>query len=290
MAAMPPVDPVLRADLDLDHLGAGRGRVRLAALLLALPLAGLAASGTGLRYAGLPGGVFKSALGYEDARNGVRIAPFALMRKPVTNGEFLAFVQRHPQWRRDRVAGVFAEPRYLSHWAGPLVPGPDALPDRPVVWVSWFAANAYCESLGARLPTWNEWEYAAAADETRRDARADPAWRERILGWYSRPSNTALPRVGLQAANAWGVHDLHGLVWEWTDDAGSLLVDGDNRTQGDPDKGKFCGAGALSMKNDSDPCTWPKALLMRISTPRVMAPAKKRGLATMKGKMIATWA
>ena len=105
------------------------------------------------------------------------------------------------RWRRDRVAGIFAEQRYLSHWQSPVELGPRAQPQQPVVWVSWFAANAYCESLGARLPTWSEWEYAAAADETRKDARKDPAWRERILAWYSRPSNSALPRAGLQAAN-----------------------------------------------------------------------------------------
>ena len=50
----------------------------LAALLLALPLAGLAAGAlVSGRYAGLPGGVFKSVLRYEDAKNGVRIKPFA---------------------------------------------------------------------------------------------------------------------------------------------------------------------------------------------------------------------
>jgi formylglycine-generating enzyme required for sulfatase activity len=233
---------------------------RLAALLmLVLPVAGLAGD-AGPRYAGLPGGTFRSALQYEDAKDGVRIAPFALMRKPVTNAEFLRFVQRNPGWRRDRAAKVFAEPRYLSHWQSPVQPGPQALPQQPVVWVSWFAANAYCESLGARLPTWSEWEYAAAADERRTDARKDPAWRERILAWYSRPSNEALPRTGLQAPNAWGVQDLHGLVWEWTDDYSALLIDGDNRNQGDPDNAKFCGAGALSMNDREN-----YAVLMRVA-------------------------
>ena len=232
----------------------------LAIALLALPLAGLAAGTLGSRYAGLPGGVFNSVLRYEDAKDGVRISPFALMRRPVTNAEFLGFVRSHQQWQRGKVAPVFAEARYLSHWAGPQALGENALPDRPVVWVSWFAADAYCGSIGARLPTWNEWEYAAAADETRRDARQDPAWRERILGWYSRPSNTALPRVGLQAPNAWGVQDLHGLVWEWTEDASSLLVDGDSRNQGDPDNAKFCGAGALSMDDREN-----YAVMMRVA-------------------------
>ena len=143
---------------------------------------------------------------------------------------------------------------------GPQALGPGAQPQQPVVNVSWFAADAYCGSQGARLPSWNEWEYAAAADESRKDARKDPVWRERILAWYSRPSKAALPRVGLQAANAYGVRDLHGLVWEWTEDYSALLVDADNRKQGDADKAKFCGAGALSM-DDRENC----AVLMRVA-------------------------
>jgi formylglycine-generating enzyme required for sulfatase activity len=236
---------------------------RLAALLLALPVAGLVAGGAaaGLGdYVRLPGGSFRSALKYEDVKGKVRIAPFALMRRPVTNAEFLAFVQAHPQWRRDRVAGVFAEPRYLSHWGSATALGSSAQSGQPVVQVSWFAAHAYCEAQGARLPTWSEWEYAAAADETRRDARRDPAWRERILAWYSRPSNRALPRAGLQAENAYGVQDLHGLVWEWTEDFTGLLVDADNRNQGDADNSRFCGAGALSMDDRDN-----YAVLMRVA-------------------------
>ena len=128
-------------------------RATLAALLLALPVAGLA-GGVASRYVGLPGGTFKSALQYEDARNGVRIDAFARMRKPVTNAEFRELVQKNPQWRRDRVAGVLAEGRYLSHWQSATQLGDQALPGQPVVWVSWFAAIAYCESIEARLPTW----------------------------------------------------------------------------------------------------------------------------------------
>ncbi len=227
-------------------------------LLLALPIVGvLAGDGS---YATLPGGSFRSALKYEDRKNGVRVAPFQLMQRPVTNGEFLGFVQAHPQWQRNRVAAVFAEPRYLSHWSGPTLLRDKLQPAQPVTQVSWFAASAYCEAQGARLPTWNEWEYAAAADETRRDARKDPVWLERILGWYSRPSNQPLARAGLQAPNVYGVQDLHGLVWEWTDDFSSLLVSGDNRNQGDSDTSKFCGGGALSMNDREN-----YAVLMRVA-------------------------
>jgi formylglycine-generating enzyme required for sulfatase activity len=222
-----------------------------------LPVAALAAAGSG--WVKLPGGSFRSALKYED-RASVRIAPFELMSTPVTNAQFLAFVKDNPQWRRGSAPTVFAEPRYLQHWAGPLALGADAQPQQPVVNVSWFAADAYCKAQGARLPDWNEWEYVAAADELRKDARKDPVWRERILAWYSRPSNIALPRVGLQAADAYGVRDVHGLVWEWTRDYSALLVDADNRKQGDPDRTKFCGAGALSMDDREN-----YAVLMRVA-------------------------
>ena len=183
-----------------------------------------------------------------------------MQKRPVTNAEFLAFVQTHPQWRRDRVATVFADERYLSQWPSSTRLADESQAAQPVVNVSWFAAQGYCQAQGARLPTWREWEYVAAADETRRDARRDPAWRERILGWYSRPSSGSLPRAGLQAPDAYGVQDMHGLVWEWTDDFSSLLVSGDNRVQGDADKMKFCGAGALSMDDREN-----YAVLMRVA-------------------------
>jgi len=232
---------------------------RLATLLLMMvPFAG-AFAGDG-EYVRLPGGTFRTALKYEDSKNGVRIAPFELMRLPVTNAQFLAFVQANPQWRRDRVASVFADGHYLEGWPQPTQLTGEVQARQPVTQVSWFAAQAYCEAQQARLPTWSEWEFAAAADETRRDAREDPAWRERILSWYSRPSSKALPRAGLQTPNAYGVQDLHGLVWEWTDDFSSLLVSGDNRNQGDADKSRFCGAGALSMEDTEN-----FAVLMRVA-------------------------
>lgn len=228
--------------------------------LLCGALAISAAQAGGGTYVKLPGGEFSSVLNYEDSSSRVRVAPFGLMSLPVTNADFLGFVRAHPQWRRDAAPGVFAESRYLSHWAGPTQLGPNALPRQPVVWVSWFAASAYCKAQGAQLPTWSQWEYAAAADERRTDARSDPAWRERILDWYAQSSKPALPSVGLQRPNAYGVRDLHGLVWEWTDDFSALLVSADNRDQGDPDRLKFCGAGALAIKDRDN-----YAVLMRLA-------------------------
>jgi formylglycine-generating enzyme required for sulfatase activity len=230
----------------------------LALLLFMVPVAASSAEGSG--WASLPGGEFQSVLRYEDTGGLVRLAPFELQRRPVTNAEFLDFVRRNPEWRRGQVPAVFAEPRYLERWSGPLEPGPDAAPAQPVVQVSWFAAQAYCDALGARLPTWSEWELAAAADETRADARADPAWRERILAWYSVPSSRPLDDVGLKPADLHGIQDLHGLVWEWVEDYSAMLVSADNREQGDPDTLRFCGAAALSMDDREN-----YAVLMRVA-------------------------
>lgn len=190
----------------------------------------------------------------------MHVESFALDRHPVTNAEYLAFILAHPQWRRDRIPKLFADDDYLSHWARADALGTAAQADQPVTRVSWFAARAYCEAAGGRLPTWYEWELAAAADERQPDARRDVQWQARILDWYAQPAREPLARVGLGPANYHGIQDLHGLVWEWVEDFNALMVSGDSREQGDPDKLKFCGAGALSLKDRES-----YAVLMRVA-------------------------
>jgi sulfatase modifying factor 1 len=185
---------------------------------------------------------------------------FNLDRRPISNANFLAFVIKHPEWRRDRIPALFADKDYLSHWAAPESLGVTAQPGQPITRVSWFAARAYCEAAGGRLPDWNEWELVAAADETQADARPDPEWRERILNWYGQPASRTLSHVGMGPANFYGIEDMHGLVWEWVEDFNALLVSADNGDQNGPDKIKFCGAGAVSLKDREN-----YAVLMRIA-------------------------
>jgi formylglycine-generating enzyme required for sulfatase activity len=181
-------------------------------------------------------------------------------RRPVSNADFARFIADQPEWRRDRVARVFADDRYLAHWQSATAPG-GSIDAQPVTQVSWFAAKAYCEARGARLPTWHEWEFVAAASGTRPDAREDPQWRQAILDWYARPATHGLPAAGSTAPNFYGVSDIHGVVWEWVLDLGSMMVSGDNREQGDPDVKRFCGTGALTMEQKDN-----YAMLMRIAT------------------------
>lgn len=180
------------------------------------------------------------------------LSPFDLDRRPVTNGEYLAFVREHPEWRRSRASQLFADESYLRHWRGDLDLGPGAPPESPVVHVSWFAARAYCAARGKRLPTVAEWEFAAAADERRRDATSDPAFLARLRDWYSRPVPAVLPPVGRGFRNVWGIEDLHGLVWEWTLDFNSALVSGESRGDASLERSLYCGAGASGAADFSD--------------------------------------
>ncbi len=210
-------------------------------------------------YVRVPGGTFSTLLPPDGKQARAAVADFSMRTLPVSQLEFAAFTRQHANWRKASVSGSsLADGQYLKSWVdgrGPVA----STAQQPVTQVSWFAASAYCQSENARLPTWHEWEYAAAADTARRDARADPVWRARILDWYGQPSGP-LPQVGNTTPNVYGVRDLHGVIWEWVDDFGALMVSGDNRTQGDPDTLRFCGAGALSA-NDRE--NYP--VLMRIA-------------------------
>jgi formylglycine-generating enzyme required for sulfatase activity len=187
-------------------------------------------------------GTYRPIFPASPAEQEVPVAAFRLDRTPVTNRQFLGFVKAHPEWRRDRAKPLVVDERYLEHWQSADSLG-DARPNGPVVRVSWFAARAYCASRGGRLPVEAEWELAAAASEKLRDASRDPKFQARVLGWYTELAPAVLPDVG-GPRNAWGVSDLHGLVWEWIDDFSAALVDADSRT---PDRKVFCGgAGATS--------------------------------------------
>ena len=210
-------------------------------------------------YVILPSGTLSSVLANDADKEPVAVAAFSMRETPVTQAEFLAFVSAQPEWQRGSIARTFADTGYLKDWSAPLTTSSPDASQQPVVNVSWFAAQAFCEAEGARLPTWQEWEYAAAADATRRDARTDPVWRARILNWYARPATQALPQVGSDS-NVYGVRDLHGLIWEWVDDFNALLVSPDSRSRDDPDKLKFCGAGAISLQDREN-----YAVLMRIA-------------------------
>lgn len=84
--------------------------------------------------------------------------------------------------------------------------------DRPVERVSWHDARRFCEAIGARLPTEDEWEYASRAGTTgpRYGAIDDVAVWRRSYAHGTAP-------VRSKAPNAWGLYEPLGNVWEWTE-------------------------------------------------------------------------
>jgi formylglycine-generating enzyme required for sulfatase activity len=110
--------------------------------------------------------------------------------------------------------------------------------DVPVYWVSWVDADEFCRRLTARarasgtlpdswevrLPTEAQWEYACSAGTTAPTSFGSRLDRTQANigtpypGGKARISPGEAARVGKYPANAWGLHDMHGNVWEWCRD------------------------------------------------------------------------
>ncbi len=232
-------------------------------LILLLPFVAKAAD-----YVAIPAGQFESALALAGHAANPRLAAFSMRREAVTNAEFLIFVRQHPEWRRGQVPLLLAGARYLSQWQGPLQPGASVLPDQPVTQVSWFAARAYCDSERARLPNWYEWEYVAAADATRVDARRDPLRNQNLLSAIQQASGNLPGAIGTRPANVYGVRDLNRLLWEWTGDYAAMFPNADARVPGSVANLVLCGGSALAFADKNQ-----YALMMRVAALTALSPA-----------------
>ena len=174
----------------------------------------------------------------------VTIGDFLMDVYPVTNQEYIRFIKKNPKWKKSKVIRLFADKSYLMNWVSDTIISTDQDLKSPVTTISWFAAKDYCKQQGKRLPTIDEWEYAAMANQKIPDARKLKSYNEYILSWYEKPQSFK-KTIGSTFKNYWGVYDLHGLVWEWTSDFNSVLVSGESRKDVDNDSNLFCGSAAI---------------------------------------------
>lgn len=180
---------------------------------------------------------------YGEPGKSIHVESFLMDTYPVTNAQYLDFVRDNEEWQKDKTIKLYADEGYLIHWESPLDYG-QVNPQAAVTNVSWFASKAYCTWVDKRLPTLDEWEYTAMAGKDQVDERTVEEYNQYILSWYETP-RTYLKSVGSGMKNVHGVHDLHGLVWEWTYDFSSVMLSSESRTGGNTDNNLFCGASSI---------------------------------------------
>jgi formylglycine-generating enzyme required for sulfatase activity len=159
---------------------------------------------TGMTLVWVPPGTFQMGNSNEKPIHPVELTKgFYLGKYPVTNEQYAKFLATRPM-------GIEA-PRYWDDRKFNQ-------PQQPVVGVTWKDATAFCRWIGGRLPTEAEWEYACRAGSLHEYCFGDD---EKLLydyAWFKQNSERQTQPVGGKLPNAWGLHDMHGNVWEWCKD------------------------------------------------------------------------
>jgi formylglycine-generating enzyme required for sulfatase activity len=107
----------------------------------------------------------------------------------------------------------------------------------PVDHVSWEMAQSFVEKLSKltgkkyRLPSEAEWEYAARAGTSKEYYDSDEIASLDAYAWFGANSDKEAHAVGLKKPNRFGLYDMHGNVWEWTQDCWNPDYKGAPETQ-----------------------------------------------------------
>lgn len=109
--------------------------------------------------------------------------------------------------------------------------------DLPVDHVSWEMAQSFVEKLSKltgkkyRLPSEAEWEYAARAGTSKEYYDSDEIASLDAHAWFNANSDKEAHAVGQKKPNRFGLYDMHGNVWEWTQDCWNPNYQGAPATQ-----------------------------------------------------------
>lgn len=144
----------------------------------------------------------------------------AISKYQVTVREYLEFAEstnsNFPEWLTNKQNIKLIS---MSHYKNTNLND-----DAPIVGISWENAKEYCawksskENKLYRLPTEAEWEYACRAGSEGRYSFGDDEKELGKYAWFNENSNQRAHPVGTKRENAWGLHDMHGNVWEWCED------------------------------------------------------------------------
>lgn len=159
-------------------------------------------------------------------RREVTLPAYCIDRTEVTNAQFAKFAEATGYettaekrgtsitWNdADRDWNLDVSGADWRHPAGPDSTAPD---NHPVVQVSYFDAQAYCEWAGKRLPSVSEWEKAARGTDGRRWPWGD-AWNPNALNYYEvKPPQTQPVGSYPAGASPYGALDMLGNALEWT--------------------------------------------------------------------------
>ena len=129
----------------------------------------------------------------------------------VTNAQYKAFIDANPEWQKDNIAPEYHDGVYLRLWDEDTYPEGKA--NHPVIYVSWYAAMAYAEWAGKRLPTEAEWEKAARGGLVGKPYPSGDTL-DTSLANYTRNFNAPIA-VGQYPPNGYGLYDMAGNVSEW---------------------------------------------------------------------------